>query len=232
METPIIPTLAQNPPVKKLLKSTTPDRTILLGYLLLSISTVLYGLEEHVIGNRSSDDFTIFFIHYFIALGYVIALILNKSYGIRKSWQKENIHKTVVLLNLFLVSAYALNRPIPVFKDSVTWLCVYLILTSIVTLSYQYFDILPKAVNCIQHLLLGSAFVLYLYLTIYVANFYAIATIGILFFGIGAHIFVPLLLLGRIRQTIDNFPVKTPLELCVGYIRRFDNACIYRCLYN
>lgn len=191
-------TLLQNPTVASTAnksKFKVEDRTTLLGYLLLTISAGLYGLEEYYDAARNDDNFTIFFIHYFISIAFVIALILNKSYGIRRSWRRENIHKTVILLNLFLVSAYALNRQLPVFEDSVPWLCVYLILTSLVMLSYQYFRSLPKAVNYIQHFLLGSALILYSYLAIYVANFYMVGTIGIILFGIGAHIFVPLLIL-------------------------------------
>ena len=110
-----------------------------------------------------------------------------------RSWGKKHLHKTIILLNLFLVSAYALNRQLPVFEDSVSWLCVYLLLSSAVMISYQYFERLPKVVNYIQHSLLGSALVLYLYMTIYVANFYMMGTLGIIMLGIGAHVFVPLL---------------------------------------
>lgn len=187
--------LRQNFSLKKESKSSLPDRTILIGYLLLTLSAGLYGLEEYHDVTRGDYNFTIFFIHYFIALAFVILLIVDKSYGIRKSWRREHINKTVILLNLFLVSAYALNRELPVFEDSVPWLCFYLILTSSVLISYQYFHRLPKAVNYIQNILAGSALVLYLYLTIYVANFYMLGTIGIIFFGIGTHVFVPLLLL-------------------------------------
>lgn len=195
METLTDPRVAPNFSSEKEAKASLQNRTTLLGYLLLIISTGLYGLEEFYDVSRGDDNFTIFFIHYFIALAFVIILIVNKSFGFRRSWRREHIHKTVILLNLFLVSAYALNRELPVFENSVPWLCVYLLCTSAAILSYQYFDSLPKAVNYIQHILLGGAFVLYLYMTIYVANFYMVGTIGIILFGIGAHIFVPLLLL-------------------------------------
>jgi XrtN system VIT domain protein len=194
METIKDPLLTRNFSVETESKPVLKDRTSLVGLILLILSAGIYGLEEYYEVTRGDNNFTIFFVHYFIALAFVVTLIVNKSYGIRKSWRKENIHKTIILLNLFLVSAYALNRELPVFEDSVPWLCVYLTLTSLVTLSYQYFDRLPKAVNYIQYFLLGSAFVLYLYLAIYVANFYIFGTIGIILFGIGAHIFVPLLL--------------------------------------
>lgn len=195
METLTDPRLAGKLSAEKAPETDLRDSTTLVGYLFLIVSTGLYGLEEYVGLSRGDDNFTIFFIHYFIALAFVIILIANKNYGIRRSWRKEHIHKTIILLNLFLVSAYALNRVLVVFEDSVQWLCVYLLLASATTLTYRYFDRLPRAVNRLQHVLLGSALVLYLYMTIYVANFYILGVVGSILLGIGAHIFVPLLLL-------------------------------------
>ena len=173
----------------------TPDRTTLLGYLFLATSAALYGLEEYIGVKREVNNLSIFFIHYLIAIVYVIILIIDKSYGIIRSWKTQHLHKTVVLLHLFLISAYALNRQLPVFEASVPWLCYLLILVSLTMLSYRYFDSLPRYVNRLQHFILGTAFLLYLYMTIYVANFYIVGTIGILLFGIGTHVFVPGLLL-------------------------------------
>jgi XrtN system VIT domain protein len=180
--------------VKEPIKSKLPDSTEVLGLILLVVSASLYALEEYIGVDRGNENFTIFFIHYFLSIAYVVILIITRSYGIVRSWRSIHFSKTIILLNLFLVSAYALNRELPVFEDSVTWLCVLLVVTSTILLSYRYFDVLPKAINYVQHIFLGCALVLYLYMTIYVANFYMFGTIGILLLGIGAHIFVPLLL--------------------------------------
>lgn len=168
--------------------------TTSLGYLLLAISAGLYALEEYIGVSRGKENFTIFFIHYFLAIVFVIILISNGAYGIVRSWRDKHLQKTIILLNLFLISAYALNRELPVFENSVPWFCVFLVLMSVVMLSYNYFDRLPKAVNCIQHALLGSALVLYLYMTIFVGNFYLLGAVGMLLLGIGTHVFVPIML--------------------------------------
>ena len=211
-------------------KRSSPDRTTLLGYLLLAVSAGLYGLEEYCDVRRGDDNFTIFFIHYFIALAFAIILLINKSCGIRRSWRREQIHKTVVLLNLFLVSAYALNRELPVFEDSVPWFCVYLVLISFVTLSYRFLDRLPRAVNYIQHGLLGSALLLYLYMAIYVADFYVLGSVGVILFGVGAHIFVPILLLFSVirllsvthrEKNIGAGPVIAGALITVGFVVGF-----------
>jgi XrtN system VIT domain protein len=176
-------------------KTSKADTMVLLGYGLLSASVILYVLVDYGNFVGRSDQFTVFISHYLIALIYVVSLLINGSYGIRKSWRKQNINKTIILLNLFLVSAFALNRELPVFAESSFWLTIFLIVTSLFTLSYNYFDVLNSWLNCIQHLVLGSAIMLYFYQAIFVANFYGVGAVGILFFGIGAHIFVPLTLL-------------------------------------
>ena len=137
METLTDPRLAAKPSVEKAPQTGLQDPTTLVGYLLLIVSAGLYGLEEYFDLSRGDDNFTIFFIHYFIALAFVIILIANKNYGVRRSWRRKHIHKTVILLNLFLVSAYALNRELRVFEDSVQWLCVYLLVASATTLTYR-----------------------------------------------------------------------------------------------
>lgn len=170
------------------------DRIVLIGYAALLVSFFTFGITEYADPPRK-DYFTIFVAHYIIALAYVTILIFNNAYGIRKCWKQRNIGMTVVLLNLFLISAYALNRSIPVFEDAASWLCGYLLITSVNALSYRYFDRLPIWINRIQHFVTGSAVILYLYMTLFVSHVYPIGTAGIIFFGIGLHVFVPLTLL-------------------------------------
>jgi XrtN system VIT domain protein len=155
---------------------------------------LLFGFIEQTSLQGRRDFFTMFMLHYVLALIYVGVLMKDKAYGMRRSWKKRNLGKTIILLTLFLISAYALNREIPVFEDSTTWLSVYLLITSLNTLSFHYFERMPAWINRIQYFILGSAIVFYLYLTTYVVAFYPAGGIGLLFFGIGGHIFVPLTL--------------------------------------
>lgn len=164
------------------------------GYLFLIVSSALYVIEEVIDVGRVQDNFAVFFVHYFIAIAYTVVLLFHKSLGIVRSFKPEHISKTIVLLNLFLISAYALNREIPVFEESVKWLCFYVVISSLAGLSFHYFSKLPKALNKLQYVCLGSALVLYLYLAIYCGNYYIFGGIGILALGIGAHILVPIFL--------------------------------------
>jgi XrtN system VIT domain protein len=184
----------QNPTIPQPLARSTANNHG-LGYILLLVSAGLFELFEWIYHGQEREDFGLFMLHYALALAYVVFLINKRAYGLARSWRRENLGATIILLNLFLISAYALNRSLPVFEDSTNWFCMYLVLTSVNLLSFQYFDKLPQWLNGIQYFVLGSSVILYLYLTLFVADIYIAGSIGIIAFGIGAHIFVPLTLL-------------------------------------
>ena len=167
----------------------------LTGYILLLISVIMYVFTEYVGTENFHSSFSMFVAHYIIALGYLLYLVYHKEFGIVKSFRKGNIDQTIVLTNLFLISAYSLNKDLIVFEDSVDWLCVYLIISSIVLLSLRFFSSQPRWVRRLQAFFLGSAMVLYLYMAMYVMNFMPMGAIGIIAMGMGGHIFVPLILL-------------------------------------
>jgi len=170
------------------------DPILKLGYALLGASAILFLLFP-IVPQVRKDFFTIFCGHYIIAVVYAVALTGNRSYGIRRSWRKENIHKTVILLNLFLLAAFALNREFTVFEVSADWWSVYIVTGSLALLSFRYFDRLPTWANKIQFVLLGSALLMYVYASVFVVRYYALGAVGMLFFGIGGLIFVPFCLL-------------------------------------
>jgi len=78
------------------------DSFILIGYGLLAASLLLYAACEYF--SLTTDQFMIFWIHYFISVVYTGVLVGGGFYGIRKSWKKENLDKTIVALNLYLIS--------------------------------------------------------------------------------------------------------------------------------
>lgn len=185
--------MQEEPKVEK--KSLTPDRHTILGYVLLALSFSIFAAVEIAGTGVRSDRLTIFFVHYIIAFIYGGILLYSDSYKITQCWREVYLHKTVILLNLWLVSCYALNRELPVFASSVTWLSIYIIIMSAVLLSYQYLTALPKYVCYIHHALLGSGIMFYLYMAIYTSSYYVFGAIGTILLGIGALIFIPAALL-------------------------------------
>jgi XrtN system VIT domain protein len=164
----------------------------LSGYILLAVSTSIFGLAELQPDAAEEHLSSVFFVHYFIALSYLGFLIFRKAVGLRKSWSRQYIHHTILLLALFLVSAFALNRVIPVFQDSTQWLCVYLFIIIAAALSYRFYRFLPLWANAVQQVMLGSSLVFYVYTTLFVAGYYIFGAIGTVVIGIGAHVFLPI----------------------------------------
>ena len=185
-------TTTPNPEAQSALASPKKFNAALIGYILLAVSLGLFCLVELTDAEYKDHLFDLFIVHYVMAGVYVVLLVVDGSYGMVRSWYKENLSNTVILLNLFLISAYALNRELPVFEDSVDWLCVVLLISSANLLGFRFFESLPRWVNILQYTLLGCSMVLYLYMTLFVSNYYIVGGIGIILFGIGAHIFVPL----------------------------------------
>ncbi|MBI3219172.1 MAG: XrtN system VIT domain-containing protein [Bacteroidetes bacterium] len=171
------------------------SKRFLTGYVLLIVSSIIYVITEKVGTENLHSSFSMFVAHYIIALGYLLYLYFHNEFGIIKSFRKKTIDKTIILTNLFLISAYSLNRDIAVFEDSVEWFCVYLIISSIVLLSFRFFSDVPTWVKRLLAFFLGCAIVLYLYMTLYVVMFMPAGAIGMIALGIGGHIFVPLILL-------------------------------------
>jgi XrtN system VIT domain protein len=158
------------------------------------VSFALFWTSEFAVDSGEDSWLALFITHYALAIIYSVYLISAGKYGIRKCWKKENISETIVLLNLFFVSAFALNRVINVFEDSVNWLCGYVGMASLTLLSFHFYNVLPKWANKLQHLFLGTALLLFIYQALFVSPFYVVGTVGIIILGVGAHIFVPLTL--------------------------------------
>src|SRR6185436_10041801 len=66
------------------------------GYVVLAMSTILYTITELGIKHSRSDDYLLFFVvHYFLAVAYVVYLLINRSYGFIRSWKPEHLDKTI-----------------------------------------------------------------------------------------------------------------------------------------
>lgn len=207
------------------------DPSLIIGYVLVAASTFLYGMTEFFdIDTSNGSDLEFFTVHYLIAIGYVLVMLFHRSYGIRKSWREENIDKTILLLNLFLISAYALNRNFHIFYESETWFCVFLVTSSLNLIIYRYYESIPSWIQGVMQVIMGSSIVLYLYLSLYVASYYVFGIIGIFALGIGMHIFVPvtlligsIALLRRTYKTIDTsyYWIVIGAVLTIAYVTLF-----------
>ncbi len=122
------------------------------------------------------------------ALYFIILLVAGK---LRKG--RNGIYAMFVFLTLFLISAYALNREMDVFKTSVTWLSVLLTIACTNLILFSYGKNIPRPVLYGMSFIAGLSFFLFGYLAIYLVPLYGLSVIAGIFLGISLHTFVPLL---------------------------------------
>jgi hypothetical protein len=169
------------------------DRTALVGLTFLGISLVFFGFTMNTY-NIDFDIFTgIFIAIYFITLVYFMVLMSYNKQKHDRYFRYRNFGHNIIGLQLFNISAYALNRSISVFHESVNWLVIFLIITNI-ALTYQAIrrDYKPSPINHFIVLVSTIAFFFHLYQSIYVGMLYPMTVISFWFFGVSLHTFVPL----------------------------------------
>jgi len=103
------------------------DRNLILGIFFMLISSIIYHIEDNFFQDTSDLLSVSFLIHYGLALTFGTFSFLKFR---RKFWHlfgPETLSSHTILLVLFNISAYSLNKTIPVFNDSVDWLSIFII---------------------------------------------------------------------------------------------------------
>lgn len=153
------------------------DKLSIVGIYLVIASAIIFCLP---VLTKSDAAMGAFVLNYCIALTY-LAL-----------WWGTNAKKnTSILLVLLLISAYSLNKNITIFEDSTQWMVVLLVIYSLAYMLLPYFDKLPYGVRKGISLLLGGAFMLFIYLACYLVPTYPISAFAFFVLGFSLHSFVP-----------------------------------------
>jgi XrtN system VIT domain protein len=169
------------------------DSIWLLGLLFITLSGFLFaGPVMAPVGFGNDSLFGLFSIHFLLCVVYGIVLLVTGFMRFRWRISYGSIRYSLLWLVLFLISAYALNRELPVFQDSTPWLCGYLVIASAACIAYGLYEELPAAQYALLAVL-GAAFVLFLYLAVYLLPLYLFSAMAFFVLGISLHTFVPLL---------------------------------------
>ncbi len=174
---------------------------------MLALSIIPFLLT----GNNYQVDFDIFtglfFFTYGLTIIYLIVVMASNRQEYGKIWRFKRFAHNILLLELFNISAYSLNRSITVFDISVTWLIVLLVISNTMLLIYAFGkDILPVVVRHIFVFIAAVAILFNIYESLYVAQGYVVAALGFWFFGIALHILVPALFVIAFGKVIrDSF---------------------------
>ncbi|MES2837015.1 MAG: XrtN system VIT domain-containing protein [Bacteroidota bacterium] len=191
--------------MKTLLNKILNDKTLFTGIIFIILSLVVFIIPELNSLKINNNAFLgVFFVNYCFIIIYIIVL-LGKTFFQKWKFLNFKFEYATVLSILYLISAFSLNREIPIFEDSVLWVSIFLCIqcTSIILLSLLD----ENSSKLLKHILIGIngvGIVFYIYYTIYLTPFYLIGMIGGLFFGVGLHVFVPafcvVLILLRVRK--------------------------------
>jgi XrtN system VIT domain protein len=177
--------------MKMIIKKLVNDKTQLAGVLLIGISAGILWLTSTIEGKSMEGAFI---ANYIISIAYLIAGLTRLSILRRLNIRSGKLEIYVMMLILFFISAFALNREMNVFESSVTWLAVWLILSCVALLVSLFYEHLQGFLKAILFFMLGAAFLLFSYYAIYLLPLYGVSLIGLIALGISIHTYIPALL--------------------------------------
>lgn len=218
--------------MKKLIEALFSDRLIALGLILILLSSAFLLLTDTLKTPSSSEGF--FFFNYAVAVAYFIAVLVTALRRHRWRILQSDIRYTTLLLLLWFISAFALNREMNVFDASVPWLCVFIFLSVITIILSLFTEHYSKVAMYILSFSMGAAFLLFAYYALYLVPLYVISIIGIIAIGISLHTYIPVLLaivtLVLFRRITRDYKFAghtfaagaiLPLLFCAGFMLRW-----------
>ncbi len=193
------------------LYETLQDTTNRIGLILLFISLSVFVSTLNVT-NVEFDIFTnVFFVNYIFTFIYFIVVVVKNKQDTGSIFRFSSFPANIILLQLFNISAYSLNRSIPIFNVSTDWLVCFLIISNGLLLIHALWrDYTPGWFNYLMVFIVNIAIFFHIYQAVYigVATFYSILVFW--FFGIPLHAFVPLLFVWAFIKVSRNYLKANP----------------------
>lgn len=189
------------------------DSVFRTGLLMYVASTILFLSTYHLVGDAFTNELPImFFIHYGTFIIYLFILMNDNKNHEDRYFRFRGLRKNILLLLLFNVSAYSLNRSLPVFQESTEWLQMLLTAMNAAMVVFCFrprplqFDI----VNIAIVIVLGFSFVLQIYQSFYLIPFYFYMAFSFWLFGFSLHALVPIWLSVTLYKMIKQYTHDTP----------------------
>lgn len=171
-------------------RESAPTDDYVVGLFLLVVVLFVFL----VINERRNESVAL--ITQGISIVYGIYLIAKGK--MKVFWKKqpaEFLAYRLLAWQIWIVSCFTLNRFIPVFQESSTWLSVSLVVSCLSNILFYWEAQFSKRFREVLYICLSFSAVLWAYMSIYTLNWYLLGIIGILVLGVGFHIYIPLLLL-------------------------------------
>ncbi|MCD0489103.1 XrtN system VIT domain-containing protein [Pedobacter sp. MC2016-14] len=198
-----------------------------VGIAFIAISAGIYTIADNNLTSLDQRfEFGLFFLNYGLTAVFTV-MVLGNAVGLHGSKiSKANIEYTILMLILWLISAFSLNREMNVFENSVTWLCVWICISCITLLLYLYKDHFPLYLKHLLALLLGISILLFTYYSLYLTPLYIVSAFAAIGLGISLHTYVTLYL--AIITTVITFRLlKTHKTLLYSFLTGILAPAIY-----
>lgn len=186
------------------------DRTTLAGLILLAISFLGFAFTIDVYTIDFGLFSGMFFLNYGLLITYFIVVCVENKRALGKVFRFKNFTHNIILLQLFNISAYSLNRNIPVFNISTNWVVAFLLLSNALLLLHALQkDHKYSILNYLTVAVCSVASLFHIYESFYVTPIYPFGIMGFWFFGIPLHVFVPVLMFWANLKVVGTFLKKS-----------------------
>jgi len=200
-----------------------PDRLYIVGLLLLPFSIATFFIPNA--DGKDWQDHGLFFVNYLLTFLYLLILW---THG-RLKRGSGNLPQIFLLLDLALLSCFALNQEIAVFAPAAPWWAILLIICGVNYSFLYFFPGLPFAAQATTLFITGVSFTAFGYLTLVLTPTYGIGLIASPILGLSLHLFVPLLYVIYTIVFIRRMTRGLCLRLCffaglvlsIGYIAQY-----------
>ena len=187
------------------------DNLVVTGLIFLVLSFLVFAFTVNVY-NIEFDLFSgIFFINYAFTFIYFLLVFFNNKQVSNAYFKFSNFRHNILLVQLFNISAYSLNRSFTVFNISPNWVIGFLLLSN----SLLVYHVLKRDYsntwwNNLMLMVFNIGILFHFYESIYVFPGYIFGVLAFWFFGIPLHIFVPVLLMIQFVIVVRRFLKQSP----------------------
>lgn len=202
------------------MKHLNSDKTLLLGLVLIIFSSGLFVLEPEIQKDTSNLFTFVFLIHY--SLPIVYSMVIWKKFGrsFLVVFSQDVFSSQLLLLILFNISAFALNREMVVFFESADWVQVLIVCESLLLMIIALLKKVPAWTRALVFCLLPSCFLFHAHQVVMVLPLAVFGLFGAFFIGIGLLLFVPGFYIAAIVAILKRLKLKSTdtVPLALGII--------------
>jgi XrtN system VIT domain protein len=165
-------------------------------FRLSGIVSILISATVFTISSSFKEDtaFFLFILCYGFSAIFTLLLLYKTIFLYKRKASQVKIEYTALVLVLWFISAFSLNRFMNIFNSSSTWLSVYICIACIAIVLSTIQEAFGLVVKHLLTFILAASTFLFIYYAIYLIPYYALSALAAIFLGLSIHSYVPLFL--------------------------------------